>query len=159
MVHLFLWITCMSIISPLIVFLEGTLNNGCIEEQNFRNPVWSTIDRGYSCRHIIRPSSFLTISWSKMYFSTLTVPSLAVAILIVDCFRPFLHALAWHMLRWSCKCLVPFLVSPPNYSLHQSHLAAAYIKRNYLKHQNKQCKISSRPILKIASHNWQSSSC
>ena len=59
--------TCMSKISFLIVFLDTTLNIGCRREQNFRKRVWSTIDKGYSCTHIISASSFLANAWSKQH--------------------------------------------------------------------------------------------
>jgi hypothetical protein len=46
----------------LIVFLDTALNKGCSVVQNFLKPTWSTIDNGYSCKHIIKASSFLAIS-------------------------------------------------------------------------------------------------
>jgi hypothetical protein len=70
-----LWTWCIFIISCLIVFLDTTLNNGCKQLQNLQKQEWSTIDKGYSCTHIINTRSFLATSWLELVLSKLTLPS------------------------------------------------------------------------------------
>jgi hypothetical protein len=116
------YLICIFICTPICTKFYSC-KKWVLQAQNFLNPIWSTIDSGYSWTHIIKASCFLATCWSKTYFSTTTIPFSFFPNFKVACCRPFL---TWHdaqILRWPHKWFVPNLLPLIRIFLHQWHFA------------------------------------
>ena len=103
------------------MFLVTILNKDCALT-NLTNHVWSTMHSGYSCNTIIETSSFLAFSIDTFPLSW--EPNLNDLWLNVLLCPAILLLRYGYILRWSLRCLAPFLyVPPPSLFAHQLHFA------------------------------------